>query len=181
MLPTRAKIFCQRTSERRLKSRAGRPAEGSSTLASSMSRPPQTPMAASPPGARTRDFFDAALSIDSYHYWGCNDAQLDYVTSFVRPGGVVGIVVPGDSEDSNPEGTFHSAAWWRRLWTQNAAATVERAEMLEDGWDLWWQFCEASSAWSGKPVSEQGDAALLQDNASLGFTKIVARRLESSS
>lgn len=123
-----------------------------------------------------RDFVDAALSIDSYHYWGSDEAQLDYVASFVRPGGVVGIIVPGDSEDSDPDGTFHSAGWWQHLWAQSDTASVELSETLEDGWDLWWQFCEASSAWSGGLVSEQGDAALLQANRSLGFTRIVARR-----
>lgn len=120
-------------------------------------------------------FFDAALSIDSYHYWGCDDRQLDYVAGFVRPGGTIGIVVPGDAKDDSV-GTFHSAVWWQQLWEGSNTATVESSEMLEDGWDLWWRFCEASSAWSGQPVSEQGDAQLLQDNPSLGFTRVIARR-----
>lgn len=122
------------------------------------------------------EFFDAALSVDSYHYWGCNEAQLGYVAEFVRRGGLVGIVVPGDAEDSHPIGTFHSAEWWRRLWEKSVGMTVTHAEMLVGGWDLWWRFCEASAAWSGAPVSEQGDATLLQDSASLGFTRVIARR-----
>lgn len=123
-----------------------------------------------------RDFFDAALSVDSYHYWGCDEAQLDYVASFVRPGGVIGIIVPGDSEDANPDGTFHSAEWWQQLWNESRTTTVLQSQMLDGGWDLWWRFCEAASAWSGEPVAEVGDAALLQDNPALGFTSITARR-----
>lgn len=121
-------------------------------------------------------FFDAALSIDSYHYWGCNGDQLDYVAGFVRPEGLIGILVPGDAEDRHPVGTFHSAEWWRRLWEASGSATVESSEMIDDGWDLWWRFCEAGSAWSGQPVAEVGDARMLQDNPALGFTRIVARR-----
>lgn len=122
------------------------------------------------------DFFDAALSVDSYHYWGCEEGQLDYVAGFVRPGGLVGIVVPGDAEDRHPLGTFHSAEWWRRLWEKSSTTAVEGSEMLEDGWDLWWQFCDAGAAWSGEPVSEQVDASMLQDNPALGFTRVISRR-----
>lgn len=125
------------------------------------------------------DFFDAAVSIDSYHYWGCDAGQVDYVARFVKPGGVIGIVVPGDAHDAHPVGTFHSANWWRDLWEQNATVSVEHAEMLEGGWSLWWQFCEASAAWAGRPVIEMGDAEMLQSTPSLGFTRIVARRQAS--
>lgn len=122
-------------------------------------------------------FFDAAVSVDSYHYWGRDPGHLDYVAGFVRPGGVVGIVVPGDGADAGGDaGTFHSATWWRALWERSAGMTVEHAEMLEGGWELWWRFCEASGAWSGREASAGGDAALLSANPALGFTRIVARR-----
>jgi cyclopropane fatty-acyl-phospholipid synthase-like methyltransferase len=123
-----------------------------------------------------KDFFDLAISVDSYHYWGCDPTQLDYVASFVRPSGHIAIVVPGDADDSHPVGTFHSAMWWRELWEQSREVRVEHAEMLDDGWDLWWQFCEASAAWSGKPVMEVGDAEMLTSTRSLGFTRVIARR-----
>ena len=70
----------------------------------------------------------------------------------------------------------HSAMWWRELWEQSREVRVEHAEMLDDGWDLWWQFCEASAAWSGKPVMEVGDAEMLTSTRSLGFTRVIARR-----
>jgi SAM-dependent methyltransferase len=94
-------------------------------------------------------FFDVALSVDSYHYWGCDQGQIDYVGRFVRPGGQVAVLVPGDAENSHPVGTFHSAAWWRELWDRSRFVRVEEAAMLDDGWNLWWRFCEASAAWSG--------------------------------
>jgi cyclopropane fatty-acyl-phospholipid synthase-like methyltransferase len=121
-------------------------------------------------------FFDVALSVDSYHYWGCNPEQVDYVAQFVRPDGVIAIVVPGDANDSHPVGTFHSARWWTELWEQSRHVRVEHAEMLDGGWDLWWQFCEANAAWSGTPVNEVGDAEMLTSTPSLGFTRVIGRR-----
>lgn len=122
------------------------------------------------------DFFDVALSVDAYHYWGCDPAQIDYVARFVRPGGVVAIVVPGDAKDAHPDGRFHSAAWWRELWDSSRLVSVEHADMLDGGRDLWWQFCEASAAWAGRPVMEMPDAELLHTTPSLGFTRVIGRR-----
>jgi cyclopropane fatty-acyl-phospholipid synthase-like methyltransferase len=122
------------------------------------------------------EFFDAAVSIDSYHYWGSEPSHLDYVARFIKPGGVVGIVVPGDAKDTDSAGTFHSGRWWRALWEQSALMRVEHSEMLEGGWDIWWQFCQASAAWSGTPEGEAPDAALLAGNRALGFTRAVAQR-----
>lgn len=125
-----------------------------------------------------RDFFDAALSVDSYHYWGCEAGYLDYLAGFVKPGGLVAIVVPGDALDTAEPGTFHSAEWWSALWEQCPEVVVEHAEMLDGGWDLWWQFCEAGAAWAGR--AESGDMELLRENSGMGFTRVVARRIGSA-
>jgi cyclopropane fatty-acyl-phospholipid synthase-like methyltransferase len=124
-----------------------------------------------------KGFFDALVSVDSYHYWGCEAGYVDYAARFLKPGGRLGVIVPGDAGDRDPTGTFHSAAWWRELWEQSEEIVVERAEMLEGGWDLWWRFCEASVAWHGEDSPGAGDAALLLDNEGLGFTRAVARRV----
>ncbi len=41
------------------------------------------------------DFFEAIVSLDAYHYFGTDDLYLGYISQFVRPGGTIGIVVPG--------------------------------------------------------------------------------------
>lgn len=46
-----------------------------------------------------RGFFDAALSVDSYRYWGSEPGYVDYLASFVKPGGLLGIIVPGVTTD----------------------------------------------------------------------------------
>ena len=103
----------------------------------------------------------------------------------MKPGGAVGVVVPGDGADSGavtgPDGeevisTFHSATWWRVLWEQSDRVEVVSAEMLDSGWQLWRQFIDAGMAWDGTD-QPHGDAAMLDANPTLGFTRMTARRL----
>ncbi len=129
-----------------------------------------------------QSFFDAAVSIDSYHYWGGEPGYVDYVAGFVKPGGAIGIVVPGDAEDGGPVTshgevitTFHSASWWSELWGQSQLLEVTHADMLPGGWDLWWRFVEADMAWTGSEEPE-GDGPMLLEHRSLGFSRVVARR-----
>ena len=44
-------------------------------------------------------YFDALVSIDSYHYFGTDVRYLSYAAQFVRPDGHIGIVVPGNAID----------------------------------------------------------------------------------
>ena len=52
-------------------------------------------------------FFDAAVSLDSYQYYGTDDLYMSYFHKFVKPGGQIGIVVPGLIQEINggPTGT----------------------------------------------------------------------------
>lgn len=52
---------------------------------------------------------------------------------------------------------------------------VERADMLDDGWSLWWQFVEAGMAWEGTEAPNH-DGPVLLANRDLGFTRMVATR-----
>ena len=40
-------------------------------------------------------FFDAVVSIDAVHYFGTDVLYLDYLGRFLRPGGLLRVVVPG--------------------------------------------------------------------------------------
>lgn len=50
-----------------------------------------------PPYAK--GFLDAAVSYDAYHYSGTRDLCIGYYSRFVKPGGVIGFVVPGMSAE----------------------------------------------------------------------------------
>lgn len=138
-------------------------------------------------------FFDAVVSMDAYHYFGTDVRYLSYLAQFVRPGGLVAIVVPANSIDPDERPvdvagpterfgadwfTFRSAAWWGRHWGRTRGIEVERAEMMTDGWGLWWRHERADGAWTGRDPASSEDGALLvsDEGRSLGFARVAARR-----
>jgi SAM-dependent methyltransferase len=137
-------------------------------------------------------YFDALVSIDSFHYYGTDVRYLSYLAQFVRPGGGFGIVVPASTIDPDdrsdtfidraPMGadycTFRSPAWWERHWRRTSGVTVTSAAMVPDGHDLWHRHHEASAAWQGTPVEETFDEPLLRSEhgKDLGFARITAQR-----
>ena len=94
-------------------------------------------------------YFDAIVSLDAYHYFGGDAAYLGTLTPFLRPGGQLGIVVPGvrDEGDRLPphlepfvfEG--YNAALHRLVGASTGSCsglvTVERADWIDDGWTDW--------------------------------------------
>lgn len=145
------------------------------------------------------EFFDALVSLDSYHYYGTDDLYLEYFRKFVRPGGQIGIVVPGLVKDfingvpehltrCQPSGrtfwepgcwSFHTAEWWRNHCRRTGLVDVETADALPDGWRDWLQ--------SEKAGEEAGtliflsDAETIEEDAGryLGLIRVIARRTES--
>jgi cyclopropane fatty-acyl-phospholipid synthase-like methyltransferase len=57
-------------------------------------------------------FFDAAISVDAYHYFGTADLYFGYYARFVKPGGQLGIVVPGLREEFVAGVPGHLAPYW---------------------------------------------------------------------
>ena len=135
----------------------------------------------------SRGYFDVIISVDAYHYFGTDVRYLSYLAQFARPGGRVGVVVPGNSLDPDErpddvEGpwaerhgadwfTFRSAVWWERHWRRTRGVVVDEASMVEDGWALWHRHHEAVSAWTGRDLADIGDERLLHDDrgSQLGF------------
>lgn len=135
------------------------------------------------------EFFDTIVSMDAYHYFGTSDLYLLQFAKLVKPGGQIGIVVPGltrELADEVPERLephwdgewycWHSPEWWSRLWRRSGVVDVELADSLPDGWKLWlhWETtAKASGLWG-----RNGDIDLLKADGGeyLGFTRMVARR-----
>src|SRR5215469_13213189 len=100
-------------------------------------------------------FFDALVSLDAYHYFGTDDLYLGYVSRFVRPGGLLGIVVPGVLQELNGEvpahlasywqwdwWSFHSPPWWQQHWEKTGLVEVELADSIPRGWEHWLKWLE---------------------------------------
>ncbi len=137
--------------------------------------------------------FDAIVSFDAYHYFGTDDLYVGYVTKFLKPGGVLGIVVPGVAHELNGEVpeharpfwdwefcSFHSAGWWRRHWEKTGLVTVERSDWLEEGWTFWrdWNLICAEACDGERRDGRLSEAKMLEiDNGrTFGFVRTIARK-----
>jgi cyclopropane fatty-acyl-phospholipid synthase-like methyltransferase len=97
-------------------------------------------------------FFDVAISVDSYHYYGTDDLYFPSTFSkLVRPGGQFGIVCPGlmqEYKNGYPEThesfwhedmfSIHSAEWWRNLWEKTKIADITACYNIPDPKAIWY-------------------------------------------
>ena len=104
-------------------------------------------------------FFDAVISIDSYHYYGADEAYFPCTFSkLVKPGGQLGIVIPGiakefpdgyppthksfwlkpETGDAGEMFSFHSSAWWRHLWEKTEIADITSCYDIPDPKGIWY-------------------------------------------
>jgi len=101
-------------------------------------------------------FFDIAISIDSYEYYGTGDSYFpDVFSKLVKPGGQYGIVVPGltrEFEKGCPDTlkelwvpemfTFHSGGWWHALWEKTGLCEIISCYDLEDPKGIWQPYAD---------------------------------------
>lgn len=141
-------------------------------------------------------FFDAVVSVDSYQYYGTDDLYLNYFLRFVKPGGRIGIVVPGlmrEFDGPVPEHLtrrqasggvfwaqecwcFHTAEWWQRLWERTGLVGVEVVEPMADGCRLWLEWDRAINAAGANRFPSDAETLEADGGRYLGFIRLVARR-----
>jgi cyclopropane fatty-acyl-phospholipid synthase-like methyltransferase len=140
-------------------------------------------------------YFDAVVSVDAYHYFGTDERYLWYLSRFVVPGGRIGIAVPALTaelaDQQVPEHlqpywepdfwTFHSPAWWQRLWARSGVVDDVRSDLLEDGWldwALWSEVCaeEGSEDFALEHARREAEMLRLDAGRTLGFARVVAGR-----
>ena len=134
-------------------------------------------------------FFDAVVSMDSYHYYGTDVHYLEYITKFLKPAGYLGIVSPASREqlplpNSYPEWLYfmNSIDWWKHHWQRFPGIDVKHVDELPNGWQHWlrWEKILRESklelAWhnSKEPVF----ASLLEKDQGkhLGFVRMVGQK-----
>ena len=97
-------------------------------------------------------FFDAAISVDSYHYYGADDLYFPCTfAKLVKDGGQFGIAVPGLAKEydcgyppthkslwAEDMFSFHSSAWWRNLWEKTGAAEITSCYNIPDPKAIWY-------------------------------------------
>jgi len=101
------------------------------------------------------EFFDAAISIDAYHYFGIEkDYLTNYFAPLVKKRGQIAVAVPGLKQEFTngvPEEllpywfddmtlTLHSSEWWYNLWKTSDLVSIKECKelnCLEEAWKDW--------------------------------------------
>jgi cyclopropane fatty-acyl-phospholipid synthase-like methyltransferase len=131
------------------------------------------------------EFFDALVSIDSFHYYGTDDMYAHYVARFLKPGGVIGIAGAGLTEEFDGEvpptlrgwwepnmASLHTHTWWRRHWQRSGILDVVRTDSMADAWKLWLEWQQTIA-----PENRTEIEALERDRgANLTYIRAIARR-----
>jgi SAM-dependent methyltransferase len=146
-----------------------------------------------------RGFFDAAISIDAWQYFGTDALYLNYLSRFVAPAAPIGVVcvgltqpleeVPAHLREPQSNGkvfweescwSFQTADWWQRLWQRSDRVTGVRADVLPDGWRHWRDF-ERAIELSGRGHFPSDAEALDADGGRhIGFVRVVAERTHAN-
>jgi ubiquinone/menaquinone biosynthesis C-methylase UbiE len=131
------------------------------------------------------EFFDAAISIDSFPYYGTDDLYLSYLTRFLKTGGQIAIAGAGLMREvgaappphlrewwTHDLCCLHSASWWRKHWERSAILDVEVSDSLPDGWQFWLNWHKTAC-----PENVTEISALEADRGEyLGYVRTVGRR-----
>jgi SAM-dependent methyltransferase len=138
-----------------------------------------------------QEFFDAIVCVDSYFYYGTDDLYLKYFVKFVRPGGQIGIVVPGLMRGF--EGPllkhlvpfwgddcwgWHTPGWWRRHWERPGLVNVRLADAMTDGWRMYLHWKQALDRTGAGRPSTRDDIEVLEADGGryIGFIRMIGER-----
>ncbi len=137
------------------------------------------------------EFFDAIVSVDAYHYFGTDDIYLGSVLSkLVKPGGQIGIVVPGLIKemphpvpphfqkfwDPRECFSFHTADWWRTHFEQPQVVDVDYCAVIEDGWRHWRDYEKAKQLVGKQMFPEELETLEVDRGEYIAMIELVARR-----
>jgi cyclopropane fatty-acyl-phospholipid synthase-like methyltransferase len=116
-----------------------------------------------------KDFFDAAIAIDSYLYYGTDDRYLSYLVQFIKPGGFIGVVDIAFTRDVRsiedaPEylrpqfqkhwSYVHTIDSWTQHWEKTGVVDVQCAELLPESDDLLRDYV------MGRPTEQDEDSIM---------------------
>lgn len=91
------------------------------------------------------EFFDLIVCVDSYMYYGTDERFTPYISQFLRPGGMIGIVdicfskeinylaeVPDFMREHYQDKWYfvHSIEWWVKLWGKTGHLKIINSEIV---------------------------------------------------
>ena len=136
-----------------------------------------------------KNFFDAVICVDAYIYFGQDESYLETILNFLRPGGKIGVIVPGFMKDvangvpdyltkflGDELWTWQTLSWWKNLWEQTGLVTINTADTPQNGFALWlrWEETLISAGMNKHPDELE---IFKQDNGEyMGFIRLVATK-----
>ena len=135
-------------------------------------------------------FFDAIICVDAYIYFGQDDAYLENILRFLRPGGQIGMIVPGYMKDvtggipdyiieflGDELWTWQTLAWWKNLWEKTGLVSIDKADILPNGCDLWLRWDETLIA-TGNNGNWPDETDILRTDKGehIGFIRLIATK-----
>jgi len=134
-------------------------------------------------------FFDSIICVDSYFYYGKEDGVFENLLQFLRPGGKIGMIIPGYMKDvssgvpehikaflGNDLWTWETLTWWRNLWEKTGLATINIADTLEDGCAFWQRWDEARLRAGTNRNPEEIEYIKIDKGEYIGFIRLVAAK-----
>jgi len=134
-------------------------------------------------------FFDAIICIDSYFYYGKEEGDFENIIRFLRPGGKIGMVVPGymkDVADGVPDyiakflgdelWTWETVLWWRNLWEKTGLAVIDVADTLNDGCAFWQRWDEVRLLVGKNDAPDEIEDFKMDKGEYMGFIRLVATK-----
>jgi cyclopropane fatty-acyl-phospholipid synthase-like methyltransferase len=134
-------------------------------------------------------FFDAIICVDAYIYFGADEAYLENIIKFLRPGGQIGMVVPGYMKEVNngiPDyikdflndelWTWQTLSWWKSLWEKDGLVSINAADVLQDGCALWLRWEEALVSCGKDPWGDETEVFRQDAGEYMGFIRLVATK-----
>ncbi len=114
------------------------------------------------------EYFDAVISVDAYTYFGMDERYLEYLVSFLKPSGKIGIldgcftkefespnevpehIMPVYYDREDPWYTVHSPEWWRKFWENTGKVKVLKSEIVPETGIIWEKYFENCSSFDSE-------------------------------
>lgn len=120
-----------------------------------------------------QDYFDAVISIDSFHYYGAQDGYLDqHIIPLVKDNGMIAVSVPGLKKDFSHEVphelrpfwqedmNMYSTKWWKKLWEKSPSIEVLECFSQTCHQEAWEEWLECDNLYAKQDIemmkAEQG-------------------------
>lgn len=111
-------------------------------------------------------FFDGIVSVDSYHYFGAEEGFAgQYLATLVKPGGFIAVAVPGLRQEFEgdivpsalapywqEDMNFHSAEWWKELWSKEASIEVMHSRSMDCHKKAWEEWLECDNPYAKSDI-----------------------------